>query len=141
MFTSVGSSLLFSTIFSLCFFGAFGLEYAVDAFRLDMNPWVFDVKDMDFWFNPMFLTWLFGRDRRRWAKWTTASSLIVAVILGTTLAILASIERATRDVMLIGCVFGMTFTILLGGVVLYYGYWKHTKTETNEDSLISSEKI
>jgi hypothetical protein len=40
---------------------------------------------MKFWYNPSFLTWLFAKHRKRWAKWTTATGSIFSVPFGVLL--------------------------------------------------------
>jgi len=125
MYAPAGSSLLLSIIFSLCFFGAFSLEYIIDAIRLGMNPWVNNVEHMGFWFNPMFFTWLFGRDRRRWAEWIVAISLLTAVPLGIIFGFIAMSDRATAEVFWVGFIFGVVFMTFLA-MAWYQNYWKRS---------------
>jgi hypothetical protein len=87
VYTSATFSIAFFLSSVVGFLALFGLDYGVTAFRLDMNPWVKDVKEMHFWFNPMYFVWLFQADRKKWVKWTTALSLISTLILIPAIAI------------------------------------------------------
>jgi len=44
------------------------------------NPWVKDIKQMSFWFNPAWYIWAFHTNRRKWLKWSTAIASIAAII-------------------------------------------------------------
>jgi hypothetical protein len=40
-----------------------------------------DVKEMGFWNNPMYTTWLFYHDHKKWAKWNTVAFSVFAVFV------------------------------------------------------------
>lgn len=115
------STFLVSFFSILVFFGLFGLEYFRDSVWLDRNPWVRDVEEMNFWFNPMYFTWLFYKDRKRWVKWTVALSFVGAIVLvvvfGSILFGFSGssylIMRMTPEVFWKGCIFGSAFATLL----------------------------
>jgi len=60
----------------LCFLAVFSLAYAIDGLRADMNPYVYEVENMDWPFNPMYSTWLFVKDRRKWTFYYTVTTLL-----------------------------------------------------------------
>jgi hypothetical protein len=78
----IRDTIALSFINVLIFLLFFGFGYVAAAVHLSFNEWVYDVEDMNFWFNPSFMTWLFAKHRERWAKWETAFSLLCALILG-----------------------------------------------------------
>jgi hypothetical protein len=47
-----------------------------------MNPYVNHVETMDWFFNPMYLTWLFVKNRRKWSSYATIISTPYAIMLG-----------------------------------------------------------
>jgi len=102
--------------FVLSFVLIFALDYGVTTFRLDWNSWVKDVKEMSFWFNPMYFVWLFHANRKKWAKWTTALSLIAAILIVTTFAvpIVAVSALTAHQNIFFGWLIGMTLTIPFG---------------------------
>ena len=83
MFSPFGSALVLFFAFMLLFLGLFGLDYFVRYWRLEWNPWLVDVKEMGFWYNPMYWTWLFYHDHKKWAKWDTVIISACAVFLVT----------------------------------------------------------
>lgn len=94
----------------------FALDYGVTAFRLNQNPWVKDVKEMHYWFNPMYFVWLFNVNRRKWVKWTTALSLIATIMVITTIAMALTAYQITLTPVLgqsifAGWLFGAALTI------------------------------
>ncbi len=84
-YTSTGSTIVLSILMAFVFLAGFFLSGISSAFSLSFNEWVYDVEDMDFWFNRSFMTWLFAKDRKRWAKWQTCANLIFAVSFGVLL--------------------------------------------------------
>ncbi len=96
--------------FVIAFLIIFALDYGVTTFRLDWNPWVKDVEEMRFWFNPMYFVWLFDTNRKKWAKWTTALSLIAAILIVSMFAmplIIVSTPAAHQNIFF-GWLIGMT---------------------------------
>jgi len=81
LYSSASYALAFFFGFIFCFLSLFALDYGITALRLDKNPWVKDVKEMRYWFNPMYFVWLFHVNRKKWVKWTTALSLIATLIV------------------------------------------------------------
>ena len=117
MYSTTSTTLIFFLALLITFFALFGLEYFVHSLWLDRNPWVRDVKEMHFWFNPMFFTWLFYQDRKRWAKWITAFSLVGAVILVTDFAAILTLpsyttSRITPNTFFIGIILATSIMIL-----------------------------
>jgi len=102
--------------FAACFLLFFALDYGVTALRLNQNPWVKDVKEMHYWFNPMYFVWLFHVDRKKWVKWTTALSLIATIMVITTIAMALAAYQVTLTPVLgqsifTGWLFGTVLTI------------------------------
>ena len=87
-------ALIFFVIFVFGFLALFALAYFFSAFYLEANPWVRDVEEMEFLFNPMYFTWLFYVDRKKWVKWNTVISLVFMQLL---LAVIAFYQNATQD--------------------------------------------
>jgi hypothetical protein len=77
-----GYALALFVTFSLLFLVLFGLDYFFNAWRLESNTWVADVKEMDFLFNPMYWTWVFYHDHKKWASWNTLFSFVLTVLFG-----------------------------------------------------------
>lgn len=88
MLSPFGSALALFFAFSLTFLGFFGLLHLLSSWSLESNPWIVDVKEMDRWFNTMYDTWLFYHDHRKWAKWNTLFSSILAVLFATPIWII-----------------------------------------------------
>jgi len=107
MYTLTGSTIILSIISIFLFLGLFGLSYISSAFYLSFNEWVYKVEDMNFWFNPTFITWLFAKHPKRWAKWQTALNLIGSVFLGASLFGLASLKKITQETFLWGTLFSI----------------------------------
>jgi len=123
VYTSAVFSLAFFLSSVVCFFALFGLDYGLTAFRLDMNPWVKDVKEMHFWFNPMYFVWLFYADRKKWMKWTTTLSLVSTLILVPTIAALltSSSTPTTGQNVFVGWLVGTVLTVPVA-IVWYQNY-------------------
>lgn len=108
-------ALWFSTISIILFFLFYASAYAFESFTLRVNPWIMKVKHMSLGFNPMYFTWLFGRDRKRWAKWINLICLVFASVFGGMFVwIIAHPGYSTSwDNFQSGCFFGSLSTILL----------------------------
>jgi hypothetical protein len=117
--------------------GLFGFSSALSAFRLSHNEWVYDVGDMDFWFNPMFDTWLFAKDRKRWAKWTTWGSAITALFLGPWLFLLFSYKSVTLDAFFAGVLVTIPITLLFSFV--FYKTYTSGIQSTDEPRVLEIE--
>jgi len=68
-------SLLFFVRFFIC-------GYLGDGFRAWRNPYVRNADEMEFFFNPMYFSWLFATDRRKWSLYTTIYSAFLAYVVG-----------------------------------------------------------
>jgi hypothetical protein len=110
MFTSVGSTVSLSLFSIFLFLGFFGLSIVCSAFYLSFNEWVYDVEDMDFLFNPSFMTWLYAKDRRRWTKWQLPACLILGICLGSTLFAEAYPTNLTSDMLLTAIILTVPIT-------------------------------
>lgn len=106
-FSSVSVAVICFIIFVLGFLAVFALAYFFSAFRLEANPWVKDVEDMHFLFNPMYFSWLFYVDRKTWVKWNTVISLIFTLLL---LAVFVLSQNANQNT-LVGWLIGAALTI------------------------------
>jgi len=68
-FPSPGFYYVVSTlVFVSLFFAGYLTAYLSSGISAEFNKWVEMVDDMAPWFNRMFHTWLFVKDRKRWAK-------------------------------------------------------------------------
>lgn len=121
MFTLTGSAIVLPIVNILLFLGLFVLGYVASAFYLSFNEWVYEVDDMGLWFNPSFMTWLFAKHPRRWAKWQTAINLILSVYFGTVLFWIASLKQITGEAFAGGVVFGI-MTVGLFSLLFYKSY-------------------
>jgi hypothetical protein len=109
MYTQVGSAIVLSIISVFLFLTLFGLSYIFDSFYLGFNDWVYEVGDMGFWFNLSFMTWLFARHPKRWAKWQTCLNLIATVYVGVFVFWLMFMKQISTGSLL--------WSSLVGGVV------------------------
>lgn len=121
MYTAIGAGVVHSIFNVFLFLGLFALSYMASAFYLSFNAWVYDVEDMGFWFNPSFMTWLFAKDRRRWAKWQTVLNLLFAVYFGTVVFWMASLNKITSEILADGTVFSIAVAILFS-LIFYKTY-------------------
>lgn len=87
LYSSVSYALAFFFGLSSSFSLIFAVDYGATALRLDWNPWVKDVKEVRYWFNPMYFVWLFHVNRKKWVEWTTALSLIATLIVVPMIAL------------------------------------------------------
>lgn len=106
-FSSVSVAAICFIIFVFGFLAVFALVYFFSAFRLEANPWVKDVEEMHFLFNPMYFSWLFYVDRKTWVKWNTVISLIFTLLL---LAVFVLSLNANQNT-LVGWLIGAALTI------------------------------
>lgn len=120
-----GSSVILSVFDAFLFVGVFVLSYWYDEFYLGFNKWVYEVEDMDFWFNRSFSIWLFAKDRMRWAKWISGSSAFSAVFLGAFIFFLFSLGNIAGDVFAGGFLVSIFFTVIFAW--LFYKYYTSGK--------------
>jgi len=102
MYNLLGATVVPSFVSVLLFLGLFILGYVVSAFYLSFNEWIYQVEDMGFWFNPSFMTWLFARHRKRWAKWTTGYSSVLSIYLGALFFVLLSLNQLMLETFVAG---------------------------------------
>ena len=102
MYNLIGATVAPSFISVLLFLGLFVLSGWVSDLYLSFNEWIYQVKDMGFWYNPSFMTWLYAKHFRRWVKWTTGTSLVVSLYLGTILFGLLSLRQIVLEIFLVG---------------------------------------
>lgn len=121
MYTSIGSTIVLSVAEISLFLGLFLLSGFFAYFYLSFNEWVREVNDMGFWFNPSFMTWLFAKHRRRWAKWQTGINSVLAVYLGALLFWVAYLRQITWESLVVGILFS---AILVGifSLLFYKSY-------------------
>ena len=121
MYTSAGATVVPSIIGIFLFLGFFVLRNFFSDFYLSFNEWIYEVEDMDFWFNPSFMTWLFAKHRKRWAKWQTGLSLILAIYLAILLFWYFSLKEITQGVFVTGTLFSIGIVSLFS-VIFYKSY-------------------
>lgn len=112
MYNFAGAAVILSLIGMVLFLGAFLLSLITSAFYLSYNDWVYKVTDMSFWFNPIFMVWLFAKHRTRWAKWTTATSLILSILWGFMLFGIISLKQIEQEAFVTGASISIPVTIL-----------------------------
>jgi len=131
MYSAMSSIFMFFTAFLFCFLGLFCLEYLAHSIWLNHNPWVRDVEKMGFWFNPMFFTWVFYRDHKRWVKLITAICLVAAILIVINFAMILmtpfyTMSRMTSEIFLTGTVSAICLMILFS-LAWYQDYDKIRK--------------
>jgi len=122
MYTLIGSTIALSIVNTLLFLGLFFLSGVFSAFYLSFNEWLYKVDDMGFWFNPSFMTWLFAKDRKRWAKWQTACNSVFAIYFGAMLFGILSLKQITWE----SFVGGILFSIIVVGLFSLLFYKSYT---------------
>lgn len=121
MYNLIGATVVPSFISVLLFLGLFILSGWISAFYLSFNEWIYGVEDMGFWFNPSFMTWLFAKHRKRWARWTTGTSSILSIYLGALLFALLSFKQIIPETFLLGTLLSI-LTVLLFSILFYKSY-------------------
>lgn len=127
MFTPTGFTTVLSITGIFVFLGFFVLNGFFTAFHLSFNQWIYEVEDMGFWFNPSFMTWLFAKYRRRWAKWQTGLSLLFAIYFGDFLFWIFSLKNITQETFVIGTLFSVGIVGLFS-FIFYKSYVAGIKT-------------
>ena len=88
------------------------------------NPWVIKVDRMDGpFYNPMYTTWLFVRDRRRWAAFMSLLTVLVTPIFGLFIFLFLTDGKISVNNHYLGFSVGFAFLASLG-FYWYKGYWK-----------------
>lgn len=116
MLSPFGSALVFFFASMLLFLGGFGLEYYVLQWRLEWNTWVVDIKEMDFLFNPMYWTWLFCHDHKKWARWNiiigTPCAIFIVTIFGAIFTFIPSLPPIAPETFWIGWIIATELMII-----------------------------
>jgi hypothetical protein len=118
MYNLIGATVVPSFIGALLFLGLFVFNGWVSAFYLSFNEWIYKVEDMGFWFNPSFMTWLFAKHHKRWAKWTTGISSILSLYLGALLFGLLSFEQIILETFVIGML--LSIPVVISFSIFFY---------------------
>jgi hypothetical protein len=95
-----GYALFSVSLLSLfCFLGFFSVGWLGDVFAVVFNPYVSEVKQME-WsgpFNPMYFAWLFARNKRKWCLYTTVWSAPFGLLFGVILSGLSMASLKTDN--------------------------------------------
>ena len=85
----VGSVLFFSTVLSLSYLGMFGLIAFSNRYYIARNPWIKEIKKIEpwvskglLWFNPVYFSWLYQKDRKKWLYYVSIIDLMTSIIIG-----------------------------------------------------------
>jgi len=101
-----------SLVSVLFFLGLFSFIYIFSAFQAAMNPYVNDVKDMDWLLNPVFFAWLFAKDKRQWCLYTTAISAPFGFIFGGILLFEGALNAINPLSLALGTCGGLGFMVI-----------------------------
>jgi len=121
MYNLIGATVIPSFISVLLFLGLFIFSGWGSAFYLSFNEWVYQVEDMGFWFNPSFMTWLFAKHRKRWAKWTIGIDSILSIYLATLFFGLLSLRQIVLETFVVGTLLSIPVVILFS-IFFYKSY-------------------
>jgi hypothetical protein len=121
MYNLIGATVAPSFISVLLFLGLFIFSGWMSALYLSFNEWIYQVDDMGFWFNPSFMTWLFAKHRKRWAKWTTGTGSILAIYLGALIFWILSLKQIILETFLVGTLLSIPVVILFS-IFFYKSY-------------------
>jgi hypothetical protein len=136
-FTPAGSAIVLSLIGVFMFLGSFLISGFFSAFYLSYNPWIYDVDDMGFWFNPSFMVWLFAKDRKRWAKWQTGANAFGAVYFGIILFLIFSLQYITPEAFILGAFFCVGIVSLFS--FIFYKVYVSTIGESETEAIPSAD--
>jgi len=114
---------IYTLVFTIIFFGMFFLSYIGCAFYAEVNSWVSEVDRMDWGFNPMYGTWLFATDRRRWARYVTIIFALFSPFIGVLFIFAVTRGGIDLNSSLIGFSVGSGFLTFLA-FSWYEGFWK-----------------
>jgi hypothetical protein len=123
MYSSLGATFYSSWIFVFSFLGLFFVSYVVLEISLLFNDWVYDVKGMNFLGNPMFMTWLYATDRRRWVRWAIPMIATAGILLGVAFSIIIFWGHIAQESFLIGSFFSILLLFLFS-FIFYILYTK-----------------
>lgn len=116
VYNLTGAAVTLSFISVLLFLGFFILNGFFCFLYLDFNEWIYDVENMGFLYNPVFMIWLFAKHRERWAKWQTVFSSMVSLFLGVSLFWLISFEQITQETFVTGTLVSIAVVVLFSFV-------------------------
>ena len=135
-YTLVGSTTGISILNILVVVVAVFLALGVAEFYLSFNDWVYDVEQMDMWFNPSFGMWCYAKDRKRWLKYQVVGGALVAPLVGTMFFSILAVHQFAWDVLLLGG-FLSIFVTSVFAFVFYKAYAARleqpTEPEPNEN--------
>jgi len=112
MYSTQMAAAIVSVMSLLCFLGLFFIGYISSAFRAEMNPYVNDVEEMDWPFNPMYFAWLFVKDRRKWCLYSTIITASFGFIFGGIVFAVAVLKQVVFSDLALGSLAGMGFMII-----------------------------
>lgn len=112
MFSMQLVAAIVSLISLLSFLGLFFLMYISSAFRAEMNPYVNEVKEMDWPFNPMYFAWLFVNDTRKWCLYSTIITAPFGFMLGAIVSVAAALKEVAFSNLALGLLAGIGFIII-----------------------------
>ncbi len=123
MYSTQMVAAIVSVISLLCFLGLFLIGYISSAFRAEMNPYVNDVEEMDWPFNPMYFAWLFVKDRRKWCLYSTIITASFGFIFGGIVFAVAVLKQVVFSDLALGSLAGMGF-MTIAALCWYNGICK-----------------
>lgn len=112
MYSSLGATIYSSWIFVFSFLGLFFVIYVVLEISLLFNDWVYDVEGMNFLGNPMFMTWLYATDRKRWIGWAVPMIAVAGILFGVAFGIIIFWGHITQESFLVGSFFSILLLFL-----------------------------
>jgi hypothetical protein len=125
---------LISSLSLLFFLGFFICGFFSDAFRAWRNPYVRNAGEMEFFFNPMYFSWLFATDRRKWSLYTTIYSALLAFVVGIlfSLVLLLSPSKPISYAFELGSIVSMCL-LVIEPLCWYMGICKPLAQETQSE--------
>ena len=139
-FTSVGATFTISALSVLLFMGSFAFSYAVADFYLGFNEWIYEVDNMNLWFNPSFLVWLFAKDRKRWVKWSIGDSLFGSLFIVILLFASTTTQVAAPDTIIYGSVASIAIASLFA-FIFHKAYISEPERTSPDTIPINTENI
>jgi hypothetical protein len=123
-----------SLVSLLCFLGLFFLIYVISAFQAAMNPYVNDVEDMGWLFNPMFLAWLFAKNKRKWCLYNTVIGAPTGFFFGEAVVSEGVLSSTTANELLLGTLVGVGF-LAIAAICWYKGFCTPLTDAEDDDAM------
>jgi hypothetical protein len=123
MYSSFGATIYSSWILIFSFLGLLLVSNVGLETSLLFNDWVYDVEGMDFLGNPMFMTWLYATDRRRWIRWAVPMIASAGILFGVAFSIIVFWGHITQESFLVGSFFSILLLFLFS-FIFYNLYTK-----------------